>query len=130
MRQRNNWWRWSWHRQLEMTIADALKAVQTLGVDRLEAQLLLLHSMGKSHTERGWLLAHDLDGLPASTEAAFLALAQRRVANEPLAYLTGQIEFFGLTLTVDPRVLVPRPDTETLVEWALELLPQIGRAHV
>lgn len=110
-----------------MTIADALKAALALGVDRLEAQLLLLHAMGKSHSERSWLLAHDLDELPASTEAAFLALAQRRVANEPLAYLTGQIEFFGLMLNVDSRVLVPRPDTETLVEWALEVLPRDGR---
>lgn len=110
-----------------MTIADALKAAQAQGVDRLEAQMLLLHAMGKSHSERSWLLSHDLDELPASTEVAFLSLAQRRVANEPLAYLTGQIEFFGLTLTVDPRVLVPRPDTETLVEWALDVLPRDGR---
>ena len=90
--------RWSWLPQLDMTITEALSAAQTLGVDRLEAQLLLLHALGKSHTERGWLLAHDLDALPASTEAAFLALAQRRVANEPLAYLTGRVEFFGLEL--------------------------------
>ena len=127
MRQRNNWRRWSWHRQLEMNITDALKAAQTLGVDRLEAQLLLLHALGKSHTERGWLLAHDLDGLPASTETAFLNLAMRRAANEPLAYLTGRVEFFGLDLTVDARALVPRPDTETLVEWALDVLPRDGR---
>jgi release factor glutamine methyltransferase len=110
-----------------MTITEALSAAQTLGVDRLEAQLLLLHALGKSHTERGWLLAHDLDALPASTEPAFLALARRRVVNEPLAYLTGRVEFFGLELTVDPRVLVPRPDTETLVEWALDVLPRDGR---
>ena len=110
-----------------MTIADALKAAQALGVDRLETQLLLLHALGKSHTERGWLLAHDLDGLPASTEAAFLNLAMRRAANEPLAYLTGRVEFFGLDLTVDARALVPRPDTETLVEWALDVLPRDGR---
>ena len=110
-----------------MTIADALKAAQALGLDRLEAQLLLLHALAKSHTERSWLLAHDLDPLPPATQAAFLALAQRRVANEPLAYVSGQMEFFGLTLTVDARVLVPRPDTETLVEWALEVLPPDGR---
>ena len=110
-----------------MTIADALKAAQALGVDRLETQLLLLHALGKSHTERGWLLAHDLDGLPASTEAAFFNLAMRRAANEPLAYLTGRVEFFGLDLTVDARALVPRPDTETLVEWALDVLPRDGR---
>ena len=110
-----------------MTIAEALKAAQTLGVDRLEAQLLLLHALGKRHIERGWLLAHDLDVLPASIETAFLALAMRRVSNEPLAYLTGRVEFFGLDLTVDARALVPRPDTETLVEWALDVLPRDGR---
>ena len=110
-----------------MTITEAIKTAQALGVDRLETQLLLLHALGKSHTERGWLLAHDLDALPTATQAAFLALAQRRVAHEPLAYLTGKVEFFGLTLTVDSRVLVPRPDTETLVEWALEVLPSNGR---
>jgi release factor glutamine methyltransferase len=110
-----------------MNVAEAIQAAHALGVDRLEAQLLLLHTHGKSHTERGWLLAHDLDALPASTEAAFIALALRRVAHEPLAYLTGQIEFFGLKLSVDQRVLVPRPDTETLVEWALDVLPQGGR---
>jgi release factor glutamine methyltransferase len=110
-----------------MNVANALAAALTLGVDRLEAQLLLLNALGKSHVERSWLLAHDLDELPASTQATFLALAMRRAANEPLAYLTGQIEFFGLTLNVDSRVLVPRPDTETLVEWALAVLPRDGR---
>ncbi len=130
MRRPSNWRRWSWHRQRdwpEVTIGDALKAAQALGLDRLEAQLLLLHALAKSHTERGWLLAHDLDSLPESTEATFLALAIRRVANEPLAYLIGQIEFFGLTLTVDIRVLVPRADTEMLVGWALDVLPPDGR---
>ena len=110
-----------------MTVTEALKTAQALGVDRLEAQLLLLHAMGKTHNERGWLLAHDLDELPQLTAAPFLALARRRVANEPLAYLTSQVEFFGLTLNVDERVLIPRPDTETLADWALEVLPQGGR---
>ena len=110
-----------------MTIADALKAAQALGLDRLEAQQLLLHALGKSPTERSWLLAHDLDDLCAATQAAFLALTMRRMENEPLAYLMGRVEFFGLTLTVDARVLVPRPDTETLVEWALDVLPPDGR---
>ena len=130
MKRQSNSPRWSWPRQrdrLHMTIADALKAALALGMDRLEAQLLLLHAMGKSRGQRSWLLAHDLDALPSSTEVTFLALAMRRVANEPLAYLTGQIEFFGLTLNVDPRALVPRSDTETLVEWALDVLPHDGR---
>lgn len=110
-----------------MNVAQALQAAQALGVDRLETQLLLLHALGKSLTERTWLLAHDLEILPSASQAEFLALAQRRAAHEPLAYLTGQIEFFGLMLSVDPRALVPRPDTETLVEWALKVLPPSGR---
>lgn len=105
-----------------MTLAGALAAAAALGVARLDAQLLLLHVLGRDAGERGWLIAHDGDSLSAGQEEAFLALARRRAGGEPLAYLTGTKEFFGLPLQVDARVLVPRPDTETLVEWALEVL--------
>jgi len=54
--------------------------------------------------------------------ARFFACIDRRLADEPLAYIVGQREFYGLTLQVDKRVLIPRPDTETLVDWALEIL--------
>lgn len=103
-----------------MTLQDALRQAAALGVARLDAQLLLLHALGRKAEERAWLIAHDQDALPDPT--AFLALCQRRTAGEPVAYLVGEKEFFGLPLQVDARVLVPRPDTETLVEWALELL--------
>jgi release factor glutamine methyltransferase len=93
------------------------------GIDRLDAQLLLLHALDKSAAERAWLVAHDQDALPAVAAARFTALCARRAQGEPLAYLLGQKEFFGLTLAVDARVLIPRPDTETLVNWALTLLP-------
>jgi release factor glutamine methyltransferase len=105
-----------------MSLADALAAAATLGLDRLDAQLLLLHVLGRPASDRAWLLAHDTDALPAAAHAVFEQLARRRAAGEPVAYLTGQKEFFGLALQVDPRVLVPRPDTETLVEWSLEVL--------
>jgi len=105
-----------------MTLALALRAVQTLGVDRLDAQLLLLHVLGRPAHDRAWLLAHDTDALPEATQAKLMALATRRAAGEPLAYITGQKEFFGLDLLVDAHTLVPRPDTETLVEWALEVI--------
>ena len=104
------------------TTAEALAASQTLGLDRLDAQLLLLHALGKSHGDRAWLLAHDRDALSDDATRQFDALAHRRVAGEPLAYLVGYQEFFGLKLQVDPRVLIPRPDTETLVNWSLDLL--------
>ncbi len=103
-------------------ISEALASANTLGLDRLDAQLLLLHSIGKSSRERAWLMAHDKDEMLATDMAAYLGLAQRRLTGEPVAYLTGHKEFFGLTLQVDARVLVPRPDTETLVDWALALL--------
>nr|WP_222622838.1 peptide chain release factor N(5)-glutamine methyltransferase [Ramlibacter cellulosilyticus] len=99
-----------------------MAAAAALGLDRLDAQLLLLHVLDRGAGERGWLLAHDTDPLPAGRMEAFQALAQRRAAGEPVAYLTGEKEFYGLPLRVDARVLVPRPDTETLVEWALEVL--------
>lgn len=105
-----------------MTLHEALQRAAALGLERLDAQLLLLHVLGRGAGERAWLLAHDGDGLPAAAESAFLTLCGRRADGEPLAYLTGEKEFFGLALRVDARVLVPRPDTETIVEWSLELL--------
>ena len=93
-----------------------------LGLERLDAQLLLLHALGRSQTDRAWLLAHDTDELPERQQARFLQLCKRRADGEPLAYIVGHKEFFGLKLLVDPRVLVPRPDTETLVEWAWNCL--------
>ena len=105
------------------SMARALAGACSAGIDRLDAQLLLLHALDKSAAERAWLVAHDQDALPAVAAARFTALCARRAQGEPLAYLLGQKEFFGLTLAVDARVLIPRPDTETLVNWALTLLP-------
>ncbi len=104
------------------SIAHALLKAQSRALERLDAQLLLLHALGRSAHDRAWLLAHDTDALAIEVQTAFDALALRRASGEPLAYLTGHQEFFGLDLQVDARVLVPRPDTETLVEWALEVL--------
>jgi release factor glutamine methyltransferase len=105
-----------------VSIADALSAAAALGLARLDSQLLLLHVLGRASAERAWLIAHDDEDLDREREERFLSLCSRRAAGEPIAYLTGDKEFFGLTLQVDARVLVPRPDTETLVEWALEVL--------
>ncbi len=107
------------------SISQALAAAQTLGLDRLDAQLLLLHALGKPADARAWLLAHDDDVLPEQTRDAFRLFSQRRTAGEPLAYIVGYKEFFGLPLAVDARVLVPRPDTETLVQWALDVVQGI-----
>lgn len=107
-----------------LTCAQALTAAQELGLERLDAQLLLLHVLGKPGTDRAWLLTHDTTLLPQETGQHFRELSLRRAAGEPLAYLIGSKEFFGLKLQVDRRVLVPRPDTETLVDWALQQLAQ------
>lgn len=79
----------------------------------------MLHALGRSQSDRAWLITHDDEVLSEPTTLAFRALCQRRLAGEPLAYIVGSKPFFGLDLQVDKRVLVPRPDTETLVEWAL-----------
>ena len=104
------------------TVAQNLAATQQLPINRLDAQLLMLHVLGRTAHERAWLLAHDNDPLDASLHAVFVGLAARRAAGEPLAYLTGFRAFYGLQVAVSPDVLIPRPDTETLVDWALALL--------
>ena len=106
-----------------MTVAEALAVARALGVARLDAQQLLAHVTGRPRT---WLLANDHAALPAEEATAFQNLLQRRAAGEPFAYLVGEREFHGLTLRVTPAVLVPRPDTETLVDWALALLQPSG----
>ena len=107
------------------TCAQALATAQTLGLERLDAQLLLLYALGKTgdaSAGRAWLLAHDTDPLSDEIARRFRALSLRRAGGEPLAYIVGHKEFFGLALQVDARVLIPRPDTETLVQWSLDLL--------
>lgn len=105
-----------------LCVSQAIAAAMARGLERLDAQLLMLHALGKKPHDRAWLHAHDTDMLAPTEQAAFDAGVQRRAAGEPLAYITGRKEFFGLDLLVDARVLVPRPDTETLVEWALAVL--------
>ncbi|HMN92543.1 MAG TPA: peptide chain release factor N(5)-glutamine methyltransferase [Hydrogenophaga sp.] len=109
-----------------MTLLDALTQAAAAGLDRLDAQMLVLHALGRSPHDRAWLIAHDSDPLPCDAAALWDALVQRRQAGEPVAYLLGRREFAGLTLAVDSRVLVPRPDTEVLLEWALDVLPPPG----
>jgi release factor glutamine methyltransferase len=108
---------------MPMNVQQALSAAcSALGLQRLDAQLLLLHAWGRPSQDRAWLIAHDQDVLPPPVEQRYIELARLRAAGRPLAYLTGTREFYGLSLQVDARVLDPRPDTETLVDWALELL--------
>lgn len=112
---------------VNMTVGGALAHAHTLGVDRLDAHLLLCTVLGCTRT---WLLSHDQDAMPEGPLARYLSWLSRRADGEPLAYLLGDKEFFGLTLKVTPDTLIPRPDTETLVEWALSLIPEAGPARV
>jgi release factor glutamine methyltransferase len=113
-----------------LTVVQAVTWAQTLGLPRLDAQVLLLHALGRPPHDRAWLLAHSDDALDASVQAIFETTVQRRLNTEPMAYITGQKEFFGLTLQVDRRVLDPRADTETLVEWALSCLADASSPDV
>lgn len=106
-----------------MNIAQSLQRAQTLGLARIDAQLLHLTALGRDPHDRAWLLANDSDALPEEVAQRLDDWLRRRLAGEPIAYITGFKAFFGLNLQVDARVLDPRPDTETLVEWALECLP-------
>jgi len=96
---------------------------KALGLAHLEAQTLILHALGRDPHDREWLLLHDTDLLDAEQLTRFNELVQRLLQHEPMGYLTGWQDFHGLRLAVDARVLVPRPDTETLVDWALEIGP-------
>ncbi len=95
-----------------------LSATTLLNTDEatLEAQLLLQHVL---NVNRAWLITHEGDALQANSHAAFEALLKRRLNGEPMAYILGYREFYGLKLKVTPDTLIPRPDTETLVEAAL-----------
>ncbi|HSN31359.1 MAG TPA: peptide chain release factor N(5)-glutamine methyltransferase [Ideonella sp.] len=101
------------------SVGAALTDARLLGLARLDAHALLAHALGRP---RVWLIAHEEALLDAAQAARFASLAARRAAGEPLAYLIGTKEFHGLALAVSPATLVPRPETELLVDWAIELL--------
>ncbi|MEP7138159.1 MAG: peptide chain release factor N(5)-glutamine methyltransferase [Caldimonas sp.] len=102
-----------------MTSAEALAGARALGVASLDAQLLLARVLA---TTRTGLIANDERVLTDAEAARWSDWLARRAAGEPVAYLLGEKEFCGLVLDVRPGVLVPRPETELLVDWAAELL--------
>ena len=109
------------------TLRESLQGLQALGLERLDAQMLLLLALERDPNDRAWLLSHDQDLLPLAVAERLKALRERRLSGEPLAYIQGEKSFFGLRLLVDKRVLVPRPDTEALVEWSLDLLTSLPK---
>lgn len=95
-----------------------------LPLDPLENRILLCHALG---LPRVALITQSERALTGDEAARLEALVQRRVQGEPIAYIVGEREFFGLPFKVGPGVLIPRPDTELIVELALERLPRGGR---
>lgn len=113
-------------RRIVKWIADDLAGRQ-FGSPRLDAELIVAHALGLDRVK----LYLDLDRPLAAPELAEIrALVARRRKHEPMAYLRGRREFFGRDMIVSPAVLVPRPETETLVERALELLPKESAGRV
>ena len=100
-----------------MTMAGALRDG---GLDAVDARALLRHVIG---CDEAWLISHPDRQLSATEQKAYATLRARRAAGEPVAYLTGEREFYSLAFNVTPAVLIPRPETELLAEAALELLP-------
>lgn len=92
------------------------------GLPPHEAEVLLLHVLGKTWDNRSWLRLSTHADVTDIEARQFSTLCQRRLDGVPVAYLTGERGFYGLSLQVDARVLDPRPDTETLVDWALDVL--------
>jgi release factor glutamine methyltransferase len=95
--------------------------------NRADAELLLMHVLGRN---RAWVLTH-AEAIPSDQLAArFIKLIERRFRGEPVQYIIGETEFYGLPFTVTPDVLIPRPETEHLVEKALELARAIERPQI
>lgn len=101
------------------TIQALTQEAVALGLSRQEAQWVLGEALGCT---RSWMIAHDQDLLPADAVQRAREWLHARADDVPLAYLSGHKEFHGHRFAVSPAVLVPRPDTETLVDWALALL--------
>ncbi|MEE1876723.1 peptide chain release factor N(5)-glutamine methyltransferase [Altererythrobacter litoralis] len=109
-----------------MTVADALRAAtqklsETSDTARLDAELLMVHALGASRSDM--LLRH----MDANVPTCFAALVERRARHEPVAYILGEAEFYGRSFIVNPAVLIPRGDSESVVEAALEVAPIDGR---
>jgi release factor glutamine methyltransferase len=100
---------------------DALLRAARSRIEAVDAGLLLAHVLGKSH---GWLYAHDDAQVDAEALARFDQLVARRQHGEPVAYLIGRRGFWTLDLLVTPDTLIPRPETELLVELALQCIPE------
>ena len=103
-----------------MTIRDFLRSLSATGLPRNEVRLLIAHVL---HRDQAWLISHDDYQLTVGELDALSALTTRRSAGEPVAYLLGEREFYGRAFRCSPAALIPRPETELLIEYALNLIP-------
>ncbi|MFA5663063.1 peptide chain release factor N(5)-glutamine methyltransferase [Castellaniella sp.] len=113
-----------------MDVSDTISlraALMASRLPRLETHLLWQTVLGVT---RAWLIAHDLDPVTAAQVAQFEALQARRLAGEPMAYLLGVREFYGRDFAVGPAVLIPRPETEGLVECALQIVQRVHQPRI
>ena len=108
------------------TIGEALAAARRT-VDAVDARVLLCHAVGRN---AAYLAAHADSTLRPEQRSAYEACIARRAAGEPVAYLIGRREFYGLEFQVTPAVLIPRPETELLVDLALARIPREEKWHV
>jgi release factor glutamine methyltransferase len=109
-----------------VTVGEALRAARER-MDATDARVLLTHVTGHEHA---FLAAHPEAELGAAEASRYRELVERRAVGEPVAYLTGTREFYGRTFRVTPAVLIPRPETELLVELALDRLPPHAAGRV
>ncbi|WP_337786221.1 peptide chain release factor N(5)-glutamine methyltransferase [Casimicrobium huifangae] len=111
------------------TIRDALPDNR---LPRLETRMLLAHALGHARpaNAHAWLVARDTETLPADATMHFNALIERRIAGEPIAYLIGHREFYGRDFACSPAALIPRPETELLIDLALAELPADFSGHI
>ncbi len=101
-----------------LTIDGLIELANSLGVSRLDAEVMLMEALG---VDKAHLILHADDELPADVVKTTTSWLERRARHEPLAYILGYKEFYGWRFMVDPEVLIPRPETEALVEEALRL---------
>lgn len=113
--------------RIDALLRDARARLEGAGAEVVDAELLLSHVLGRG---RSWLYAHAGDDIDAIAASAFAALVERRAAGEPVAYLLGTRGFWRFDLAVTPDTLIPRPETELLVELALRRLPERTPARV
>ncbi|HEX8811639.1 MAG TPA: peptide chain release factor N(5)-glutamine methyltransferase, partial [Terracidiphilus sp.] len=94
---------------------------------RMDAETLLMHTL---RANKAWLLAHASDEIAEERAKCYAGFVERRFLGEPIQYITGEAEFYGLPFRVTPDVLIPRPETEHLVEQAIQLAREFQQPRI